>query len=129
MLNMDIIKLDAYLYDLDFALGILKDRQKNDDDEYAAAYSIVYEQFRRLRDYYTRSPRIYRGKEKTLQLISDTLEGGDVGYFTNGKAFLNIGDRPLTRIQDLILNDSYIFIRFFEGVANYQYAPDEKEED
>ena len=122
MLLTDTIKLDAYLFDLEFAENALKEHIKDDDDKYAAAYSIVHEQFRRLEDYYTRSPRIYRGEEKTLEVISDTLEGGDVGYFANGKAFYNVGEKSLKTIHEWINDDSYIFIRFFEGVANYQYV-------
>ena len=125
MLARDEIELSNFLYDFEFVMDVLKKHQKNDDDEYAAAYSIVYEQFRILKDYYTYSPRIYRGKQKTLQLISDTLEGGDVGYFTDGELFHKITDKPLRMLNEWIQNDSYIFIRFFEGRANYQYEPDQ----
>lgn len=53
MTSTDKIKMDNYIFDLDFELSLLEKHQRDDDDEYTAAYSIVYEQFGRLKDYYT----------------------------------------------------------------------------
>lgn len=130
MLHMDEIKMDAHLFDVEFAMRILKEHRKDDDDEYTAALSIAYELARKWKEYYTHSPRIYRGKEKTLELVSDTLKGGDVGYFTNGRLFQSVGDKTMKQINEWIEDDSYIFIRFFDGRADFafMYSPDGKKE-